>query len=87
METPCCEGEEEGVCDEGGGGEDEEETQLGSPGAKVLLPLKITLNQTKSFKTNAHPWECLANHILFHPELLINCLSWQIGGGGQRRRS
>ena len=44
METPCCEGEEEGVCDEGGGGEDEEETQLGSPGAKLLLPLKITLN-------------------------------------------
>ena len=26
------------------------------------LPLKITLNQTKSLKGNAHPWECLANH-------------------------
>ena len=28
----CFAGEEEGVRDEGGGGEDQEETQLGSPG-------------------------------------------------------
>ena len=35
VDTPCCEGEEEGVCNEGGGGEDQEETQLGSTGAKL----------------------------------------------------
>ena len=32
----CLVGEEEGVRDEGGGGENQEETQLGSPGFDVV---------------------------------------------------
>ena len=44
MDAPCCLGEEEGVCYEGGGGEDQEETQLGSAGGTLLarIALRIT---------------------------------------------
>ena len=35
VDAPFCLGEEEGVCYEGGGGEDQEETQLGSAGATI----------------------------------------------------
>ena len=79
VDTRCCEGEEEGVCDEGGGGEDEEETQLGSPGATLLVAIfeKYHISPLGMFKTL---YFC-------HPELLINRLSWQIGGGGRRRGS